>query len=120
MASGSSIILISTSLNYAQNILPGQVAYISSKGAIDQMTRVLAKDLAASRGIRVNAVAPGPTGTELFFEGKSEQLLNMIKSLNPFNRLGTPEEIADVIAFLSADGSRWMNGQTIRVNGGHA
>jgi len=84
------------------------------------MTRVLAKDLAASRGIRVNAVAPGPTGTELFFEGKSEQLLKIIGSMNPFNRIGTPEEIADVIAFLGGDASRWMNGQTVKVNGGHA
>lgn len=120
MPSGSSIIFLSTTLTFAHNIVPGALSYISSKGAVEQMVRVLSRDLAANKGIRVNAVAPGPTGTELFYEGKSEALLNSIASLNPFKRLGTPDEIAEVITFLSGDGSRWVNGQTIRVNGGHA
>lgn len=120
MPSGSSIVFLSTTLTAAHNIVPGALAYISSKGAVEQMTRVLSRDLAASKGIRVNAIAPGPTATELFYEGKSEQLLKNIAGLNPFNRLGTPEDIAEAINYLAGEGSRWVNGQTIRVNGGHA
>lgn len=83
------------------------------------MTRVLSKDL-ARKGVSVNAVAPGPTGTDLFFKGKSEELLKTIAGFNPHNRIGTPEEIADVVAFLAGDASRWMTGQVVRVNGGMA
>lgn len=120
MPSGSSIIFLSTTLTFAHNIVPGALAYISSKGAVEQMVRVLSRDLAANHRIRVNAVAPGPTGTELFFEGKSEALLQSIAGLNPFKRLGTPEDIAEVVTFLGGEGAKWVNGQTIRVNGGHA
>jgi len=81
------------------------------------MTRVLSKDL-GKKGIFVNAVAPGPTGTELFYKGKSEQVLNMIAGFNPQGRIGTPEEVADTIAYLA--GSLWVSGQVIRVNGGMA
>lgn len=81
---------------------------------------MLSKDLQAKKGIRVNAVAPGPTGTELFYEGKSEQVLKMIAGMNPNNRIGTPEEVADAIVFLAGDGAKWVSGQTILVNGGHA
>lgn len=79
----------------------------------------MSKDL-MREGIHVNAVAPGPTGTELFYKGKSEQMLKMIAGFNPANRIGTPEEIADVVHFLSGEGSRWMSGQVLRVNGGMA
>ena len=81
------------------------------------MTRLLSKDL-ARKGISVNAVAPGPTGTELFYKGKSEQQLKMIAGGSPYNRIGEPDEIAGVIAFLSGDGSSWVAGQVLRVNGG--
>lgn len=83
------------------------------------MTRVLSKDL-ARKGISVNAVAPGPTGTELFFKGKNEQVLKTIAGFNPRNRIGTPEEVADAVAFLAGNGSRWVTGQILRVNGGMA
>ena len=83
------------------------------------MTKVLSKDL-ARKEITVNAVAPGPTGTDLFLEGKSEQLLNTIASMNPHNRIGKPEEIADAIVFLSSQASRWVTGQVLGVNGGMA
>jgi 3-oxoacyl-[acyl-carrier protein] reductase len=66
----------------------------------------------------VNAVAPGPTGTELFFRGKNEQVLKMIAGFSPMNRIGEPDEIAETIAYLS--GSRWVSGQVVRVNGGMA
>jgi len=83
------------------------------------MTRVLSKDL-ARKGIMVNCVAPGPTATELFMHGKSEQVLQMIAGFNPQGRIGQPEEIAGVVAFLSGEGSSWVTGQTVRVNGGMA
>jgi 3-oxoacyl-[acyl-carrier protein] reductase len=83
------------------------------------MTRIICKELGPKK-ILVNCVAPGPTGTDLFFEGKSEQVLKMIAGFNPQNRIGTPEEIADTIVFLSSESSRWMSGQIVRVNGGMA
>lgn len=90
-----------------------------SKGAVEQMTRGLSKDL-ARKGIMVNTVAPGPTSTELFLKGKSEQLLKTIAGFNPQNRIGQPEEIADVVGFLSGNGSSFLTGQVIKVNGGMA
>ena len=83
------------------------------------MGRVLAKDL-GKQGINVNVVSPGPTATELFMKGKSEQVIKMIASTNPHNRIGEPEEIADVVGFLASGDARWVNGQNIRVNGGMA
>jgi 3-oxoacyl-[acyl-carrier protein] reductase len=68
-------------------------------------------------GIRVNTVSPGPTDTDLFYVGKSEELVKSIESLSPFNRLGQPEEIAEAVVFLATSGS-WVSGQNIRVNGG--
>ncbi|KAF2265511.1 NAD(P)-binding protein [Lojkania enalia] len=117
MSKGSHIILLSTSLTAASTVMPGYLLYLTSKGAIEQMTRVLAKDL-GRKGILVNAIAPGPTGTDLFFKGKSEEMLKMIASGNPFNRLGTPEDIARATSFLASDASGWVNGQILRVNGG--
>ncbi|KAK9483845.1 hypothetical protein V1527DRAFT_244320 [Lipomyces starkeyi] len=119
MAPGSHIIFFSTTLCAASTVTPNYLLYVTTKGAVEQMTRVMSKDL-ARKGISVNAVAPGPTGTDLFLRGKSEQVLKMIAGFNPQNRIGTPEEIADVVAFLSGDGSKWITGQTVRVNGGMA
>jgi 3-oxoacyl-[acyl-carrier protein] reductase len=117
MPSGSHVVLLSTSLCAASTITPNYLLYVSTKGAIEQMNRVLAKDL-GRKGIVVNTIAPGPTGTELFYKGKSDQLVKTIASWNPFQRLGTPEDIARAIAFMSGDGSGWVNGQVLRVNGG--
>ena len=119
MEAGSRLILFSTTLCAASTVTPPYLSYVSSKGAIEQMTRVLSKDL-ARKGIMVNCVAPGPTGTELFYKGKSEQVLNMIKGFNPQGRIGTPEEIAGVVGFLVGEGSSWLTGQVVRVNGGMA
>jgi 3-oxoacyl-[acyl-carrier protein] reductase len=119
MAPGSHLILVSTTLCVASTVAPGYLPYLVSKGAIEQMTRVMAKDL-GRKGIRVNAVAPGPTGTDLFLEGKSPELIKGIASATPFQKLGEPDEIADVVAFLSGEGSRWISGQIVRVNGAMA
>jgi len=119
MAPGSSLILVSTTLAVSANVTPGYLPYLASKGAIEQMTRVLAKDL-GTKGIRVNAIAPGPTATELFLEGKPEQLIQGIAKASPFNKLGLPEEVADVAAFVAGDASRWLSGQIVRVNGAMA
>lgn len=117
MSEGSHIILVSTSLCAFSPVTPGYLLYNTTKGAIEQMMRVMAKDL-GRKGIRVNAIAPGPTGTDLFYEGKSEQLLKQLASISPMNKLGEPDEIADTMAFLSSSDSRWVTGQIIRVNGG--
>ena len=85
-------------------------------GAVEQMSRVLARDL-ASKGITVNTVSPGATDTDMFRKGKSQDLINTIASGSPFNRLGQPEEIATVVAFLVSPAAQWVSGQNLRVNG---
>ncbi|KAI0381227.1 hypothetical protein F5Y04DRAFT_86116 [Hypomontagnella monticulosa] len=117
MSRGSHIIFLSTTLTTASTVMPGYLLYNSTKGAIEQMTRVISKDL-GRKGILVNAVAPGPTGTELFFRGKSEEMLKTIANFNPQGRIGTPEEIAEVVVFLAH--SSWVSGQVLRANGGMA
>ena len=119
MPPGSHLILLSTSLCAASTVTPVYLLYLATKGAIEQMTRVLSKDLARKQ-ISVNCVAPGPTGTELFYKGKSEQLIKGISNQSPFGRLGEPNEIAEVIVFLSGSASQWVAGQIVRVNGGMA
>jgi len=100
-------------------MLPGYGLYAASKGAVEQMTRVLAKEL-GGRGITVNGVSPGPTDTELFREGKTEEQISHMAQLAAFGRLGQPKDIADVVAFLASEKARWVTGQNIRVNGGVA
>ncbi|KAI4225935.1 MAG: hypothetical protein L6R36_003555 [Xanthoria steineri] len=116
MAPGSHIVLLSTSLCINSGITPNYLLYVTSKGAIEQMTRVMAKDV-ARKGINLNTVAPGPTGTELFYKGKSQQLIDTIAGSSPFKKLGDPEEIADGIALLCGADSRWISGQILYVNG---
>jgi 3-oxoacyl-[acyl-carrier protein] reductase len=116
MSEGSRIITVSTSVAHNSAVLPPYVLYNATKGAIEQMTTVLSKSL-GKKGILVNCIAPGPTSTELFMRGKPEQLINLIKGQSPMNRLATPEEIADVMYFLSSDLSRWVSGQILMVNG---
>jgi 3-oxoacyl-[acyl-carrier protein] reductase len=111
---GGAIINLSTSVKKLS--LPGYAAYAASKGAIDAMTPVLAKEL-RGRDVTVNAVAPGPTATELFLEGKDADTIDAMSKMNPLERLGTPEDIAGVVSFLAGPG-RWVNGQTVYANGG--
>ncbi|ERF68100.1 hypothetical protein EPUS_06911 [Endocarpon pusillum Z07020] len=117
MRAGSHIIFLSTTLTTASTVGPPYLLYNATKGAIEQMTRVLCKDL-GKKAIFVNAVAPGPTGTELFYKGKSEQVLKMAAGFSPHNRIGTPDEVAQTIVFLSS--APWISGQVVRVNGGMA
>lgn len=119
MPPGSHITLVSTSLLTTSQVPPDKLLYCSTKGAVEQMTRLLGKDL-GRRGIAVNCMAPGPTATELFYKGKSEQLIKTIAGFSPYKRIGTPEETAEVLLFLSGKPSSWISGQVLRVNGGSA
>ncbi|KAJ5776368.1 uncharacterized protein N7511_001379 [Penicillium nucicola] len=119
MSPGSHIVLLSTTLCAASTVMPAYLPYVATKGAVEQMTRVMSKDV-ARKGISVNCVAPGPTATDLFLRNQSEQTLNLLKSLNPNGRIGDTDDIADSIAFLCSSDSRWVTGQTLRVNGGMA
>jgi 3-oxoacyl-[acyl-carrier protein] reductase len=113
---GGAIINFSTSVTRLQ--IPSYGAYAASKGAVEALTLILAREL-RGRDITVNAVAPGPTATPLFFEGKSQEVIDRIAAMNPMERLGTPEDIAEAVAFLAAP-ARWVNGQVLHVNGGAA
>ncbi|WP_328989851.1 SDR family oxidoreductase [Kribbella sp. NBC_01245] len=95
---------------------PGYSAYAATKGAVDAITLILAREL-RGRDITVNAVAPGPTGTAMFLDGKSEELIDRIASESPLERIGAPDDIAEVVAFLAGP-ARWINGQVIYANGG--
>ena len=119
MPPGSHIILVSTTLCHASTVGPTYLLYNATKGAIEQMTRVLAKDL-GRKSIVVNAVAPGPTATELFLRGKPEAMLKGIASTNPFQRLGQPEDIGQAFLYLASPASQWVSGQVLRVNGAMA
>lgn len=96
---------------------PSYGPYAATKAAVEAMTHVLAKEL-GPRGISVTAVAPGPVATDLFLTGKSDEQVAAIAKLNPFGRLGTPEDIANVVAFLAGPDGGWVSGQVIRANGG--
>jgi 3-oxoacyl-[acyl-carrier protein] reductase len=96
--------------------LPGYAVYGATKGAVEVMTNILAKEL-RGKNITVNAVAPGPTGTDLFLNGKTPEQIERMAKMAPLERLGKPEDIADAVAFLAAPNS-WINGQTLRANGG--
>ena len=96
---------------------PSYAAYAATKAGVEAMTHVVAKEL-GPRGITVNAVAPGPVATGLFLDGKSDELVAQIAKMNPFGRLGEPEDIARVVSFLAGPDGGWISGQVIRANGG--
>ncbi|MDQ8030861.1 SDR family oxidoreductase [Bordetella genomosp. 1] len=99
--------------------LPGYAIYNGTKAAVEAFTRVFAKELRGRR-ITVNAVAPGPVATALFLDGKSEEQVRGFAQMSPLERLGQPEDIAGVVAFLAGPDSGWINGQVVRANGGVA
>jgi 3-oxoacyl-[acyl-carrier protein] reductase len=91
--------------------------YAATKAAIETMTAILSKEL-RGRSITANAVAPGPVATDLFLNGKSPELIERMAKMNPLERLGTPADIASTVAFLAGPDGSWINGQTLRANGG--
>jgi 3-oxoacyl-[acyl-carrier protein] reductase len=96
---------------------PTYAVYAATKAGVEAMTRVLAKEM-RGRNITVNAVAPGPTATALFLDGKPQEVIDHLAKLAPLERLGTPADIAAAVAFLAGPDSAWVNGQTLRANGG--
>jgi 3-oxoacyl-[acyl-carrier protein] reductase len=114
---GGALINFSSSVTRLQQ--PGYAAYAASKTAVEAITMILAREL-RGRDITVNTVAPGPTATPLFLDGKPAELVERLAGLSPMQRLGTPEDIAESVAFLAGPSGRWTNGQTLYVNGGAA
>lgn len=111
--------IINVSSTVTRTIFPTYGVYAATKAAVEQMSRIFAKEI-GEKGINVNCVLPGPTGTDLFLNGKSEEQITQLASTNAFKRLGTPEDIARVVAFLASDEAKWISGQSIGANGGMA
>jgi len=97
--------------------LPGYAVYAATKGAVEVMTNILAKEL-RGKNITVNAVAPGPTATELFLNGKTPETVERMSKMAPLERLGQPDDIAAAVSLLAGADGGWINGQTVRANGG--
>jgi len=112
---GGSIIGITTSM--VRTAVPGGGPYTATKAAVESLLRSMGKEL-ASRGVRVNGVAPGAVDTDLFNAGKTEEAKQRAASMSPFNRIGRPSEVADAVAFLASDRASWIHGQIIQPNGG--
>jgi 3-oxoacyl-[acyl-carrier protein] reductase len=112
---GGRIVSLSTSVVGTK--LETYGVYAATKAAVEVLTAILAKEL-RGREITVNAVAPGPVGTELFLEGKPPELVERLAAASPLGRLGTPEDIAAAVAFLAGPDGGWINGQVLRANGG--
>jgi 3-oxoacyl-[acyl-carrier protein] reductase len=108
-------------INFSTSIIgyyvPTYAVYAGAKAAVEAMTHVLAKELGA-RKVTVNAIAPGPVGTDLFLTGASEEVVKRLTAEIPLGRLGEPDDIARVISFLAGPDSAWVNGQVIKANGG--
>lgn len=112
---GGNIIGLTSSM--VRVAVPGGGPYTASKAAVESLLRSMSKEL-APRKIRVNGVAPGPVDTDLFRAGKNEEALARSAALSPFNRVGQPEEVAEVVAFLASDKASWVHGQIVQPNGG--
>jgi len=112
---GGAIIALTTSL--VRHALPGVGPYAATKAAVEALLRSAQREL-AGRGVRVNGVAPGPVDTDLFRAGKDEATIARMGAMSPFNRVGRPEEIAAVIAFLASEEASWVAGQIVQPNGG--
>ncbi|MDW5324096.1 SDR family oxidoreductase [Plantactinospora sp. KLBMP9567] len=108
-------------VNFSSSVVglafPNYSAYAASKGAVEAMTLVLAREM-RGRDVTVNAVAPGPTATDLFLRANSEQRIAQLAGQAPLERLGTPDDVAEVVAFLASPAGHWVNGQVLRANGG--
>lgn len=108
-------------INFSSSVVgllqPTYGVYAGTKAAVEAMTSILAKEL-RGRAITVNAVAPGPTATDLFLKGKPQEVVDRLAKLAPLERLGQPTDIAAAVAFLAGPDGAWINGQTLRANGG--
>ena len=108
-------------VNFSSSVVgllqPTYGVYAATKAAVEAMTSILAKEL-RGRAITVNAVAPGPTATDLFLKGKPQAMVDHLAKLAPLERLGQPEDIAATVAMLVGPDGAWINGQTLRANGG--
>jgi 3-oxoacyl-[acyl-carrier protein] reductase len=108
-------------VNFSSSVIgiyqPSYAVYAATKAGVEAMTHILAKEL-RGRNITVNAVAPGPVATALFLDGKSKEAIAGYAKLPPLERLGQPEDIANVISFLVGPEGGWINGQVLRANGG--
>jgi len=115
LRSGGRIINFSTSVIGVR--LPTYGIYAATKSAVETLTAILSNEL-RGRSITVNAIAPGPTATDLFLHGKSQELIDRMAKMNPLERLGTPQDIAAAVSFLAGPDGSWINGQVLRANGG--
>jgi 3-oxoacyl-[acyl-carrier protein] reductase len=108
-------------INFSSSVIglavPTYSVYAATKGAVEAMTLTLAREL-RGRDVTVNVVAPGPTATDLYLDGKDQETIDRAAQAPPLQRLGTPEDIAGVVAFLAGPDGRWVNGQVLRANGG--
>lgn len=109
--------IINLSSSVVGLLQPTYGVYAATKAAVEAMTSILAKEL-RGRAITVNAVAPGPTATDLFLKGKPQEVVDRLAKLAPLERLGQPRDIANAVAFLAGPDGAWINGQTLRANGG--
>ena len=109
--------ILTFSSNVVETLPPTYAAYAASKAAVEVLTKVLSKEL-RGRNININVISPGPTTTEMFFEGKDSKTIDTFIKMSPLERLGTPEDIANVVYFLLSDEGIWINGQVLKVNGG--
>ncbi|KAI6673548.1 hypothetical protein NL676_001454 [Syzygium grande] len=113
---GGRIVMLSSSLVAA--LKPNYGVYTPSKAAVETMVKILAKELKGT-GITANCIAPGPIATEMFFAGKTEEMINKVIQECPHGRLGETKDVAPMVGFLATDAAEWINGQVIRVNGGY-
>jgi 3-oxoacyl-[acyl-carrier protein] reductase len=114
---GGRIIAFSSSV--VAKAFPSYGPYIASKAGVEGLVHVLANEL-RGRNITVNAVAPGPVATELFLSGKTDAQIEELRKQAPLERLGQPEDIANMVSFLAGPDGGWVNGQVLRANGGFA
>jgi 3-oxoacyl-[acyl-carrier protein] reductase len=117
VAEGGRIIALSSSV--VAKSFPTYGAYIASKAGVEGLVHVLANEL-RGRKVTVNAVAPGPVATELFLKGKTQAQIDELNKIAPLERLGQPEDIANVVSFLAGPDGGWVNSQVLRANGGFA
>jgi 3-oxoacyl-[acyl-carrier protein] reductase len=111
--------VINFSSSVTRLMLPTYGTYSATKAAVEQLTRVFAKEV-GTRGITVNSISPGPTNTDLFLDGKTEETIQQLASMSALGRIGEPEDISRAVLFLVSESAGWVTGQNLGVNGGFA